>query len=248
MHDFLHWLYKLAEYFFNLRKYHPPELILFLAGFILWIFAYYYIIKDIRKYKFCEMPMLVASGNIAWEFIWSFLFFGDLGPFFSWGARIWFTMDIFINYSCLKYGLKDVSTPVLRRQYRFWYVFSLIGWFCIVYFMGWIDRDSHRLGIQAALLINVVMSSLYIYQVINYPGFRGKGFNRKVAWFKMFGTGSIVVGSILVWWDKQNQLFMTLGILSFLLDAVYVYLFIFYKNPDLESITLDEYRRGKMPV
>jgi hypothetical protein len=248
MDKFWQWLYHIAEHFFNLKKYHPAELTMFFAGFTLWVFAYYYIIKDIRKYKFCEMPMLVATGNIAWEFTWSFLFFGDLGPFFTWGARVWFTMDLFINYNSLKYGLKDVSNPDLRKHYRFWYVFSLIAWFCVVYFMGWVDRDTHRFGIQSALLINVVMSALYIYQLLNYPGFRGKGLNYKVAWYKMFGTGFITLGSTLVWWDKNNQLFMTFGILSFLLDAIYIYLFRYYKNPALESLTLDEYQKSKMPV
>ncbi|MEY2918496.1 MAG: hypothetical protein RIS73_2210, partial [Bacteroidota bacterium] len=62
------------------------------------------------------------------------------------------------------------------------------------------------------------------------------------------GTGFITLGSTLVWWDKNNQLFMTFGILSFLLDAIYIYLFKFYKNPALESMTLEEYQKSKMPV
>jgi hypothetical protein len=245
MDSFFRWLNKVLSPYFNLQMYHLPELLMFVTGFILWAIGYYIILKNVRKYKFCQMPMIVAAGNIAWEFTWSFLFVGNLGPFFTWGCRLWFTMDLFINYSSIKYGLKDVSNPWLRKHYAFWYVFSLAGWFCIVYFMG-LDHDDNELGVVSALLINVVMSALFIYQLLNYPQLRGKGMSGAVGICKMFGTGFISAGSFFIWY--QNQFLITLGILSFIMDGIYVYLFYNYKNPELEAKSREEYRHRTMPV
>ena len=64
------WLRKELGPFINLETYDLPEITLFAFGFILWALAYYHILKDVRKFKFCEMPMIVATGNIAWEFNW----------------------------------------------------------------------------------------------------------------------------------------------------------------------------------
>jgi len=245
MDSFLQKLEDWLHPFFSTKTYDLPELMLFFLGFMLWVLAYYHILKDVRKFKYCEMPMIVAAGNIAWEFSWSFLFVSDLGPFFTWGCRLWFTMDIFINYSALKYGLKEVSNPFLRKHYLFWYIFSLLGWFCVVYFMR-LDGMDDGLGVVSALLINVVMSSLYIYQILNYPGLRNKGFSYKAAWYKMFGTGSITFASCFIW--PEDGFLISCGVMSFILDAIYIYLFKYYKNPELENMNRTEIAERRMPV
>jgi hypothetical protein len=219
--------------FFNLQKYDILELALFGLGFVSWVIAYYFILKDNKKYGICEMPMMMAAANIAWEFSWSFLFKSDLGVFFTWGCRAWFFMDIFINRAAYMNGLKLVTNKFLTATYGMWYVVSLIGWFCIVIFMC-IDHDDNELGVVSALLINVVMSSLYVYQLLNYPQLRGKGFSVAAGWFKMIGTGSISAASFILWFD--NEFLLTMCILTFFLDCVYLYLYYQHNPEDFEQV------------
>lgn len=214
-------------HFFNLKTYDILELTLFSFGFIFWAVSYVKIIRDCRHYGICEMPMIVATGNIAWEFCWSFLFRGDLGLFFNWGCRLWFFGDLFINYYAFTHGRKLVTNRFLANNWRFWYFFCLLSWLGIVYFMTE-DHDDNQLGVVSALLINVAMSGLYIYQLLNYPQFRGRGFSTTAAWFKMLGTGSISAASFILAWKgtwPHSQFLITMCVATLVLDLVYIHLY-----------------------
>jgi hypothetical protein len=217
----------------NFNEYNGFDLILLGSGFIFWGMAYYHIIRNGFKYKFNEMPMIVAAGNIAWEFSWSFIFHGDLGRLFLWGCMIWFFMDLFINYQVLAYNRQRVANIWVKKNYYFIYLFYLIVWFLIVFYMAE-DGDDNQLGVVSALLINVVMSSLYIYQLLSLPQFRNIGMDNKVAWWKMIGTGTITIASFFLW--PKNGFLLSMGIASLLLDILYIYLFKVYQP----NITVNE--------
>lgn len=221
---------KLIEWFlslFNLGVYSPFELTLFGIGFISWVLAYTFIIRNTLRYQISEMPLIVAAGNLAWEFCWSFLFQNDLGIIFTWGCRVWFLMDIFINYKTVILGRKLVTNSFIVSNYLFWYIFCLLSWFGIVYFIS-IDGLDDKLGVVSAMLINVVMSALYIYQLLNYSQYRNRGFCIAVAWLKMVGTATISLGSAIVW--PENGFLLTMCVITFILDLIYIYLFYRYKG------------------
>lgn len=206
----------------NFNEYNGFDLLLLGSGFIFWAFAYFHIIRNGFKYKFNEMPMIVAAGNIAWEFSWSFIFHGDLGRLFLWGCMIWFFMDLFINYQVLSYNRQRESNVWVKKNYYLIYVFYLITWFFMVFYMAE-DGDDNQLGVVSALVINVVMSSLYIYQILKLPQLRNKGMDAKVAWWKMIGTGTITIASFFLW--PKNGFLLSMGVASLLLDILYIYLF-----------------------
>lgn len=208
--------------FFNLVDYQKWQIYFLGIGFVSWVIAYIYIIKDSKKFNFCEMPMLVATGNIAWEFSWTFLFKNDLSIFFTIGTGIWFARDIFINIYAWKFWKADVTNPWIGKTYHWWYLVSLFSWFGIVYFMNVCCFDNH-LGVVSALLINVVMSSLYIYQLLNFPEYRGQGMSYVAAWFKMIGTGTISFVSFFIW--PENKFLLTMCVVTLFLDLIYIYLF-----------------------
>jgi hypothetical protein len=206
----------------NFNEYNGFELLLLGSGFIFWALAYFHIIRNGFKYKFNEMPMIVAAGNIAWEFSWSFIFKGDLGRLFLWGCMIWFFMDLFINYQVLSYNRQRETNAWVKKNYFLIYLFYLITWFFIVFYMAQ-DGDDNQLGVVSALVINVVMSSLYIYQLLKLPQLRNKGMDAKVAWWKMIGTGTITIASFYLW--PKNGFLLSMGLASLLLDIMYIYLF-----------------------
>jgi hypothetical protein len=207
-------------------------LLLLACGFIGWIIAYYHILMGAKRFKIIEMPMIVAAANLSWEFTWSFLYIGDLGHPFQWGCRVWFVLDLFINYYVFVYGRKLSDKPVIGNNwFRIW-AFSLIVWLAVVYFMAK-DNVDNPLGVVSALLINVVMSGLYIYQLLNYPEYRGKGFSIKAAWAKMFGTGFISIASLFLW--PENEWLLTMCLTTVILDIAYISLFYKYK-PQLQTL------------
>lgn len=50
------------------------EMSLFFLGCVFWLLTYYVYIKGIVKNHFIEIPYIVVCMNIAWEFVWSFVF------------------------------------------------------------------------------------------------------------------------------------------------------------------------------
>lgn len=206
----------------NVLGYTQFELILFFIGFASWVWAYFLILKGAYKYKINEMPLMVGPGNWAWEFIWGFLSEPELGRPFILGVRMWFFFDLFINISILKYGYKQLPLPLLKKRFRYTYIIALVFWFFTVYTFGKVN-DDNPLGVTSALMINVIMSGLYIYQLVFNPNLRGKGLSFKVAVLKCIGTGVITLASILKW--PEAYFLINLGVISFVIDIIYLVLF-----------------------
>jgi len=199
------------------------ELSMMGLGFLLWTLAYLHIILDGRKNPVNEMPMMAASGNLAWEFMWAFLFRKTpIGWLFSVGCACWFTMDLFINYQVLTKNRAVEKNLFIKKYWHLIYGFSLIGYFLILYFMAE-DGADNSLGIQSALVLNVLMSALYIYQMVENPKFVGRDYTVRIAVLKMLGTGIIVIASYMIW--PKNYYIASMGIICIILDSIYVYMF-----------------------
>lgn len=209
-------------------QYGVVEILLLLAGFWTWVLAYCFIIRNTMKYKVLEMPVGVVPGNLAWELIWSFCYITDLGKPFQWGCRIWLLLDLVVNFYMLQYSKRQLKQPFYINNFHALYLFCLIAWLSVVYTMGE-HVDAKCMGVGSALLINVVMSGLYVQQLLLNPQYRGKGFSYTVAWLKMLGTAFITAAS---WLLHQHTFLLTLGVLSFALDILYIHLF---KNYSLDT-------------
>jgi hypothetical protein len=219
------WLLDILHFFkINTTEY-PPIQVLFLGfGFIFWAAAYKEILWGIRQFQIVEVPMVVAAMDLSWEFCWGFLLQNDFSPLFKWGCIVWFFMNLFINYHTLQYGRKLVTNPWIRQNYVAIYLFILIGSGFITYFMKVLAEDD-GLGLVSAFLINMVISASYIYQLLNYPEYRERGFRYRVAWTKFLGTGAISVACFMHF--PGNYFLHTMCVMVFVMDVVYIYL---YKN------------------
>ena len=83
----------------NLTTYTATELILFGIGAIGWLLCYIFTIRGIFKYKFVGISAGVVGANIAWEFLWAFVFKQDMGLLLIIGYVGWFLLDCFIDLS-----------------------------------------------------------------------------------------------------------------------------------------------------
>src|SRR5690606_33627267 len=88
-----------------------PILIFGGIGGVLWGLAYLLIIRRSFMERTFGVPIVAMCANIAWEFIFSFLY-PSLNP----GQRIinvvWFGLDAVIIYTYLRFGRRDF-TPLL---------------------------------------------------------------------------------------------------------------------------------------
>ena len=204
----------------NTAKYSEPMLLLFGLGCFFWVVAYVGVLQKIRTRRYVEIPAAAVVANIAWEFVWGFVFTTDMGMLFQWGYRIWFFLDVFITWNLFRYGPQQISNATLRRWFAPATVFGLAAWTAMLYFFVKQGMDSPYGGISGYIL-NVMMSALYIVLLVQQNDLRD--FSYLVAWSKMLGTGILsVFNAILV---PQNGFLMTLCAVTFILDVVYIVTF-----------------------
>lgn len=205
----------------NLENLNEFEMTLFGIGCIFWLVTYITYIRNIFKYKFVEIPFIVVCLNIAWEFIWSFVFGSSVGDYLGLGLQIgyalWFFFDCVIFYGLWKYGYKQFEMPFMRDNAKLFAILFFafgIGFFYTFNLSGY-DTE---IGTISAYLDNLVISAAYVILFLKTSD--KSLFSKGVAWYKMLGTGLISVSLVLHWSDNYFLIFITSIVL--IIDIYYV--------------------------
>lgn len=207
----------------NLTDYTPLELILFGGGCYMWVVVYAIYVRNIFKFKFIEMPLFAACGNIGWEFTWGFLAETDMGPLLVWCYQIWFIFDLFIFYHVLKYGWKQVTTQGLHKHLKVTSVLAAIAWGAAIYAMVISGLDT-PIGANSAFILNLCIAALYIVLLLQQTTREQfERFSWAVAWLKMVGTGMNTVFMNMHYTDNYFVRFV--AIVTTVLDCTYIYMF-----------------------
>ena len=204
----------------NTTDYTLTEIVVIIAGTMLWNFLYLIIIRNSFKLKFVEMPLVVATANLAWEFLWGFVFTTDLGLLFVWGLRIWFFLDLLIFYHVVMYGYKQLRLPLLIQYSKPIIILGTIAWGFVWYFFIKEGYDT-SMGATSAYIITVMISSFYITLFLHHQP--KEDFSYANAWLKLVGTGCMSAFMWLHYPEKPFLLSMTVVVTIF--DIIYVYLF-----------------------
>lgn len=210
----------MLNHWINTNLYTPLEFFFYFGGFFLWAVLYVILMRNIIKYKFIEMPFVVAAGNIAWELIWSFVFKMDMGWLLTILYRIGTLMDVFIFCMVFIYGHKQIANEVARKHFKPVLVAIFIAWSVIFYFYR-VQGLDNSLGTFSAMQLNLIISPLYILLILNRPNLYGMSY--AVAWLKMLGTGMVTVFAFMKFPD--NHFIQTIGVLIFIIDCIYIYMF-----------------------
>src|SRR6266540_2700212 len=103
-----------------------PELsnTLKIATGIFWSLTYILIIYRGFRDKTYGMPLFALCANLAWEFIFSFIFRPDsvqriINP-------IWFVFDVVIVYQYLRYGKPSLRGTLLERYFYLMFIAVLV--------------------------------------------------------------------------------------------------------------------------
>lgn len=174
------------------------EMSLFFLGCVFWLLTYYVYIKGIVKNHFIEIPYIVVCMNIAWEFVWSFVF-GEsvrnyLGLSLQIGYALWFFFDCFIFYGLIKYGYKQFKLPFLVKHNRI-LAFVLVAFFILFFITMNMSGYDTPIGTISAYIDNIVISSAYIFLYLQSD--QKHLFSKGVSWFKFLGTGLISLALVL---------------------------------------------------
>ncbi len=210
------------EHIINLKDYTPLEHVLFATGALLWVFTYIIVIKNIRKFKFIEIPIVAVCANFSWEFLWSFVFTTDMGELYVWGYRIWFFLDCYIVFGLFKYGWKQTSLEEIKKHYHLIVALCLAAWFaCLYYYIDIYDAPITHMGANSGYILNVMMSALYPILLLRMNSLNG--FSYLGGWFKGVGTFLITIFCFLKFPD--HSWLLVLCAITTVLDAWYIYLF-----------------------
>jgi hypothetical protein len=192
------------------------ELMLFALGCVGWVIAYIGVALMLRRRKFVEIPAGAVAANIAWEFVWGFIYGSSMGKLFTVGYALWCMQDLYITYSVFKYGYKQVDNDGLQRWFKPVFVFGIVAWgIAIYYFIG--DGYDTGYGAISGYILNVMMSALYITLLLRHDP---HDFSRVVGWSKMLGTLLLSVFNVMVKGD--NLFLMSLCAITLALDLAYL--------------------------
>ena len=204
----------------NLKEFTTYEIIMTAIGWVFWISMYILIVRSIRKDKYVEMPWMCVMGNIAWEFVWGFIFYKqiNLGELFIWSYRAWFFMDIFILWGVFKYGRKQLTIVEIKKYFVPICLVSIAVWGILFY--TFIDSGfDHRWGSQSAYIANVIISVMFMNLFLTQ--WRFKKFSKLMAWCKCLGTLFYTI--VYFNFDPPNTFVHTIGGVVFFLDMIFIY-------------------------
>ncbi|MFT4657428.1 MAG: hypothetical protein ACJAXA_000855 [Candidatus Aldehydirespiratoraceae bacterium] len=201
--------------FLNTELYDTAELVWYFGGWVLWIPVYWVVIARLRR-GYVEIPAIAATGNIAWEFLWGWVYPQNMG----WGLQLIymgaFLMDVAILYGVFRFGKYQLENVEARKYWPVIIVTLLVVW--TAYYVGFIERgDDLPLGSVTAYTVNLVMSLAYLWFGLTKPIAE---LSMIAAIFKGLGTGGVTVFVFLVY--RDHSLVVTLAVLVSSLDASYI--------------------------
>lgn len=204
----------------NLTQYPPHEMMLFAGGCLMWVVAYAIIIRNGIKHQIIEMPVFAAASNFAWEFLWGTVFQTDMGQFLVWTYRSWLILDIFIFYMVLKYGARQISTPIVKKYFKTFTLAAMFGMMLLYYLFTHEGFDT-SIGANSAYICQLFISALYIIMILREEDLTG--YSLSVAWLRSVGTGLNTVFMILHYPDYH--FLHAMGLIALSLDAVCITIF-----------------------
>jgi hypothetical protein len=204
----------------NLTDYTVAQHIFFALGCLLWVFTYIIVIRGIKKSAFIDIPLIAVTANVAWEFLWSFVFITDMGSLYMWGYRSWFFLDCFIVFGLFRNGYKQIGIAALRKISKSIIAFGIACWLLMLYFYikNYDFPVSHN-GVYSGYIINVLMSALYIPMLLRLGD--SQQFSKWAGWLKGVGTLLITIFCFLRYTDG---FLLSMCVVTALLDAGYIYL------------------------
>jgi hypothetical protein len=209
----------------NWKDYTGLEFFFYGTGCFLWVIAYGIYIRNILTLKFVEMPVFAGCCDVAWEFVWSFLAYNNMGMLFQAANYVWFFLDagFIFTYGVLFFGAKQMTVPQLQVRSLFVPMCLFIALMAgtATYFLHAQGYDND-VGGRSAYLIQLSISFLYVPLMLRQPDLRY--FSWTANWTRALGSAMVVVFFALHY-GASDPFILTIGTSAAIVDGVFLYLF-----------------------
>jgi hypothetical protein len=169
--------------------------------FAAWTACYVVSFRQARRDASYAFPIVNVALNLGWELVFAFALVGPLPRFYfplQWGHLLWVGFDSLNVYQVFKYGRGMQTSPFTRR----WFLPIVLGTFALAapasYFF--IVYTGDVMGVNSAMIIDVVMAALFINLFANRLTMRGLSLSGGV--FRLIGDVASFV-FLYLWWPAQ---------------------------------------------
>jgi hypothetical protein len=206
----------------NTQEYSTTELLLFGVGCYMWVVVYVLYIREIHKGQCVGMPVFAACSNFAWEIVWGIIPPStNMGPLLVWAYRAWFFLDLYIIFGVYRYGTAQIDNPAIKKYFKPLVVVTVIGMTILYYFFKSGGYDT-PIGATSAYIAQMFISVLYLVLLLRHQKYVWQSL--PISILRMVGTGLNTVFLFLHY--PQLHFLLSLGVMSLIIDNVYIYLFI----------------------
>jgi len=186
---------------------------------VCWTLVYIELIRRGFKDHSYGMPLFALTFNLAWEFVFSFVFRDkNLVTAQTIINIIWCGFDVVIAYTYFKYGRKDFAQHADTRWFVPWSLAAFVFGFGVIYFSG-VEFGANNGAIYTAFAQNLMMSVLFVGMLTKRKSVDGQSIYAAI--LKWVGTAA---PTILFFSRTGSLLVLILGVGCFIYDALYTYL------------------------
>ena len=206
------------EQIFNNPDFTKTQIIFYFLGAFGWWASYILVIRKIIREKWVEFPAFVIAANVAWEFLWGFIFdlhFG--GIFLQYVWRGGFVMDAFMLYAIFRYGKSQYKTPFIRKNYHFLVAAAFVVFFLMIYFYVTQGYDL-AMGFNSGMLLNMIHSFGCVLLFWDHPQRR---FSTSIGITRFLGT-NVFLFAYMVLYREPQYFTLTMLTITFIVDLFYI--------------------------
>lgn len=189
-------------------------IVLAILSGIFWTIAYLLIIRRSIQDRSVGMPMAAICMNIAWEFIFSFVYPSHKPQLYI--NYVWFFLDLLIVIQFLKLNKIEFGNHLPKNFFYPAFFSTLVVSFFNMLFIAH-DFSVAKGATYTAFEINSIVSMLFIHMLLSRNTVRGQSIYIAIA--KMIGTAC---ASLAVYQSLPSSILLNFLYLAILLfDGVY---------------------------
>lgn len=193
---------------------------LMIGSGLFWTITYILILRRGHKDKVYGMPLVALCANVAWEFIFSFIYPHPQPQLFI--DYLWLVFDLGILVQYLQYGRKEFPSHLPSTLFYGTFLFTLF--FSALAIVAMAHEFNDYIGIYAAFAQNLMMSVVFIRMFIKRNSSQGQSVY--IALNKMVGT--LFPSFLFYLYFPNSNLLILLYFGIFVLDLVY-FLLLYFK-------------------
>jgi hypothetical protein len=143
----------------NLESYTPLEMAVWGCGAVMFVAVYVLVFIQMFRSKVVGIPAFAFGANIAWEFLWGYVYQSDMGALFTWGLKVYMPMSLVIGAFLLRYGYKQFLSPRLQRNLAAVVLGGGVFWLGVFVLLKPVDDAA---GMSSVMLVNLVLSVSFL--------------------------------------------------------------------------------------